>query len=1024
MDPLGGGAAPPKAKGDGPVAVVDFGLYRVERGATWIALLVMAIAYFLGIVERELTAGPGQNAIEQFILKHLGETPHSIDPALLDAIHTLWAPLLFGSVVLGLLAVAAATFRGTADEQPTVAQRVRFFVLSAVGFGVAGWAIVEVPSNWLCASIAVGAAAAGLHTARKHADIGKLVALWALPVAALVWFLLTRIESGYSWSKELSMVLLMWVGFLGASMATYENRNIQVDFVRKNVPGPWLRAYEAIGSIVTAIFTVVLAALAWDTVSAGMETPVLLPNIAMHDYLVPMPIFVGFALIAARYLLRAGRLAVGTEELDLQHAPESPRTFYIAAAILVGLSVLAIVGIGPKGGGLIACVLMLLLVGAPLFVVIGGLALGCFAFWPQVIDYFGSFDAFTKNFNLMARMRDLADQESLIAIPFFMIAGAIMSRGAIARQLVECARAAFGWLPGGLAISTVIACMFFAAISGSSPVTVITIGAIMYPALLKAGYPDQFSMGLVTSAGSLGIIIPPSIPMIVYAIFATMNGTPVDIKDLFIAGIGPGIVIALALGAICMVRGARIPREPYSTKRMMRAIRDGFWALFLPAFILIGIYFGIFNAIEASAIAVILALMIELLVHRELEITDLPAVLADSAALMGSILVIISVALGLSEFLTIREIPNQVVAWLASYELTPLGFVLLLNVMLIIVGCLMDIISALILFVPLIIPLAGQLGIDPIHLGLIFIVNLEIGYLTPPLGLNLFVSSGFFQKPFGQVMKSVVPFILALVVSLAIITAFPTISLGLVRLMHNADADCGQTEEIVSAASLVDGKADDFILECKPFVAEFPTGRTLKPTNTDQMDAAPTGFVDAARESGGGASASPKASLRAITDRSRASEVEATGELVDFDTFGVRAFAIEKDGAHARTVVVLTSETENCFLENEDVEVGEEWLLRIELPANAKADDVFEVGKDDIDIALVWSEDTKETKRQAPDKGVLVIIEPELKGTLVAEADDGTTTGLFGAFELTFGEDTLNGKFVPTPCTEGSPLFR
>ncbi|MFT7622239.1 MAG: C4-dicarboxylate transporter DctM subunit [Myxococcota bacterium] len=1014
MDPLGGGATKPQAKGPGVVAGIDFGLYRFEKGLAWVALLTMAVSYFLAIFERELTAGPGQNALERFIMKRLGETTQSIDPALLDQIHTVWSPVFAGLIAFLLILVGVFTVR-TGDSRPSAGTRARWFGMGIGAAGLFGAAVVFAPSTWLCGGLFGAGVIAGF--ASIEADKRPRAAMvWALPIIAGLWFIFTRIESGYSWSKDLSMVLLMWVGFIGASMATYENRNIQVDFVRKNVPRYWLRQYEVVGSLLTAGFTGLLAALAYDTVSAGVGNAVLLPNIQIPDYLVPMPLFIGFVIIGGRYLLQAFRLAMGTERpAGEDQAPDNPRIFFIASAILLALAVAAIVGIGPRGGGLIACVLLLLLLGAPLFVVIGGLALGCFAFWPQVIGYFDSFEAFTLNFNLMARMRDLADQESLVAIPFFMIAGAIMSRGAIARQLVECARAAFGWLPGGLAISTVIACMFFAAISGSSPVTVITIGAIMYPALLDAGYPEKFSMGLVTSAGSLGIIIPPSIPMIVYAIFATMNGTPVDIKDLFIAGVGPGLVIGGSLAAVCVYKGARIPREQFEWARLFRSVREGFWALFLPGFILIGIYFGIFNAIEASAIAVILALVIELFVHRELSLGELPAVLADSAALMGSILVIISVALGLSEFMTINEIPDAVVGWLASYELTPLGFVLLLNVMLIIVGCLMDIISALILFVPLIIPLAAQLGIDPIHLGLIFIVNLEIGYLTPPLGLNLFVSSGFFQKPFGDVMKSVLPFIGALVVSLAIITSMPTISLGLVRLMHNADNDCDR-EELVLEAALVFGSSEAFIRKCRPVIVPFPSGKTLKPSD-NKGDSGPTGFVEATRATNR-RSTSPTASLKAVTNRSRVSEVEPTGELIDFDTFGVRAIPEMVDGKHATTVVVLSSMGENCEEAGAEPE-DEEWVLRISIPAGTAAETVFDLAAGEAEAALVWYEEGKETRRQKADSGVVLVIEAELAGTPSSE-----DAGLFGAFELKFGEDALNGKFVPLPCESGAPVYK
>lgn len=434
--------------------------------------------------------------------------------------------------------------------------------------------------------------------------------------------------------------------------------------------------------------------------------------------------------------------------------------------------------------GILLILAFLVLSGVPLFVVIGGVTLVCFAFYPQVgsENFLGDFDAFVRNFNVMEKMVALADEPTLVAIPFFMIAGAIMTRGVIARRLVGIAQALFGWLPGGMAISAVSACMLFAAISGSSPVTVITIGAIMLPALHASGYKENFSLGLVTSAGSLGIVIPPSIPMIIFAIFASSAGASVNIENLFIAGIGPGLLIGACLALYCVLVGRHAPREKFSLSRLISAFKDGFWSLMLPLFVLGGIYTGVFNATQASAISVIVAFVIEWFVHKELKMGDLPDLLRESATLMGSILIIIALAFGFSEFLTFQELPEKLQALLMEWQLSPLAFALVLNLMLLVIGCLMDIISAIILFVPLITPIALQLGFDPLHLGLIFIVNLEIGYLTPPLGLNLFVAAGYFNKPFGQVVRSVVPFIAMMMIALAVITYVPWVSLQFVAL--------------------------------------------------------------------------------------------------------------------------------------------------------------------------------------------------------------------------------------------------
>lgn len=427
---------------------------------------------------------------------------------------------------------------------------------------------------------------------------------------------------------------------------------------------------------------------------------------------------------------------------------------------------------------LLAALLGLLSLSVPLFVIIGVVTvLGyvLFADVPSVMDV-----------GLIERMRELTDKPPLLAIPFFVLSGAIMSNGGIAERLVRVARAVFRGVPGGLGIATVAACMFFAAISGSSPVTVITIGGVMYPALVKAGYPQRFSTGLVTSAGTLGILIPPSIPMIVYAIFA--SGTQViQVEDLFLAGIGPGLVIGLLLAAYCLVTGVRLPsgsRDVDEGLRLGPAIADGFWALMLPVVILGGIYSGIFTATEAAVVSVVYSLVVELLIHRELKLADVPGVVAEATILMGSLLVIFGMAVALNALLTDLKIPDAAAAWIMSLDLTPFTFMLLLNGFLLLVGCLMDIMSAIMILVPLLAPLAALCGVDPIHLGVVFIVNLELGYLTPPMGLNLFVSSSIFGQSLGGVIRSVVPFTLLLLGALLIVTYVPTVSLGPVNALN------------------------------------------------------------------------------------------------------------------------------------------------------------------------------------------------------------------------------------------------
>ncbi len=382
----------------------------------------------------------------------------------------------------------------------------------------------------------------------------------------------------------------------------------------------------------------------------------------------------------------------------------------------------------------------------------------------------------------------MTDKNILLAIPFFIISGSIMTAGKISEKLINIAKAAVGWMPGGLAISTVFSCAFFAAISGSSPVTVIAIGTMMMPTLLKENYRENFSIGLITSSGSLGILIPPSIPMIIFAIVASFQAN-VTVSDLFLAGVMPGLFISLLLCLYAFWEGKRFNHStiPFNFQKLKDNFKDGMWAMALPVIILGGIYSGFFTPTEASAVSVGYALVVELLIHQELKLKNLPGIIVESVIIMGSLLLIMVFAFSFNEFLVEKQIPQMMVDYLIEIKLSPLTFLFSLNIFLLVVGCFMDIISAILILVPIVISVAVNMGIHPIHLGIIFIVNLEIGYLTPPMGLNLFVSSSLFKKPIEQVIKSVLPFLLIMTFSLLVITYFPTLSIGPINLLKGKD---------------------------------------------------------------------------------------------------------------------------------------------------------------------------------------------------------------------------------------------
>ncbi len=446
--------------------------------------------------------------------------------------------------------------------------------------------------------------------------------------------------------------------------------------------------------------------------------------------------------------------------------------------------------------GLIALMAVLIGLGQPVFIVLGAVA-------GYLLLQGGVYAAFHDLANIVEMTRRLADNDVLLAIPFFVMAGAVMTEGDIAKRLIAFARACFGWLPGGLAISATFACVLFAAISGSSPVTVIAIGSIMFPAMVAERYTKRFSSGLVTSAGSLGILIPPSIPMIVYAIadptqFAepergriAADGADLGVTDLFLAGVGPGLLIALIFSAFAIVEGLRreIPRSPFSFAEIGRTAAHGVWALLLPVVVLGGIYSGAFTATNAACVALVYAIVVERYLHRSITFLDLKRVFADATVLIGALLLILALAQGFTTYLYRAGVAEAAARQLYEWNLGPVAFLLIVNLLLLVVGMFMDILSAILILVPLLAPIGHQLGVHPLHLGVIFIVNLEIGYLTPPLGINLFVASTLFKRSLGDIIRGVLPFTALMLVALAIITYVPTVSLGLVSLFHDGDLD-------------------------------------------------------------------------------------------------------------------------------------------------------------------------------------------------------------------------------------------
>ncbi len=366
------------------------------------------------------------------------------------------------------------------------------------------------------------------------------------------------------------------------------------------------------------------------------------------------------------------------------------------------------------------------------------------------------------------------NRDVLLAIPMFVLAGSIMTRGSIAARLIEIMRSLTEWLPGGLAVATILSCAVFAAISGSSPVTLLAVGAILYPALLQAGYNKRFALGALCSGGTLGVVIPPSIPMILYGIV-----TEKSISDLFIAGIGPGLMLTAVLSIYAFAVNRNVKPIPFAPERLLNALKNGVWAMLTPVILLGGIYSGFFSPTEAAAVAVGYALVVEVFVHRELKLGEFFGIAVDTSRLLGSLFPIVAVALSINLLLVAERIPQDLAIWMTELVDNKWLFLLLLNILLLIVGCLIDIGSAILMLAPILMPIALAYGIDPIHLGIIMVVNLEIGYITPPVGLNLIVAMTAFKEDFLLICRSVLPFIACMILVLAATVIFPELSIGL-----------------------------------------------------------------------------------------------------------------------------------------------------------------------------------------------------------------------------------------------------
>ena len=608
-----------------------------------------------------------------------------------------------------------------------------------------------------------------------------LLLMALIPVVELVgrtWF-----RTGIPGATEYLQHLTLWIGFLGAMLATREGKHLKVAVAMNRLPPRVSGVVDCLGAFIsaavcTSLFGASLELVVAEAPALPSWTAKIIPDF-VERWLDPfglfesgglttiggwIPIWVaeavmpfGFAVMAIRFILHA-----------------SKRTWVRA---LVGLNVPAMILLlilsSDSASQLVLPGLILLVVGAvlgtPIFILLGGAAL--LLFWGDGVTVAA----------IPAEMYRIVASPIFPTIPLFTLAGFILSEGGHASErLVGVFRALFGWIPGGLAVAATLLCAFFTTFTGASGVTILALGGLLLPVLLKGGFGENFSIGLLTSTGSLGLLLPPSLVVILYGVIAH-----VPIIDMFKAGLVPGILLIAPICLVCMWQGFKTGagRLPFRPREAAAAIWIAKWEVIMPILVLVLIFGGFCTLVEASAVLVVYALIVETLIYRDLSLQVVIAMLVKCAALVGGVLIILGVAMGLTSYLVDAQVPMQAAAWGTKYLHTKWLFLLALNGGLIIVGCFMDIYSALVVIVPLILPMAEPFGVHPAHLGIVFLANLQLGYLTPPVGMNLFLASFRFERPLTTVSRDALLFLFLMAAVVLLITYVPWLTVGVLELL-------------------------------------------------------------------------------------------------------------------------------------------------------------------------------------------------------------------------------------------------
>jgi len=573
------------------------------------------------------------------------------------------------------------------------------------------------------------------------------IALVLLPTIEVI----TRIfgTTGVVASPVLVQHLTLWIGFLGAVVAARRNKLLALTTEPLFVVNPTINWAKFIAKIATIFLVLTLAVGSWELIKVEMAYPVnIAPYLPRWVAQLVMPI--GLFLIAVHLVKNGykkwqnrGFLLVGVILLSqLNHFD-----YLRESTVFMWLSILIII--------------LTIYKGAPIFVGMGGLAI--LFFWQ---DY-------TPLSAISAETYRIVVSPTLSTIPLFTLAGYILAESKASERLVRLFRALFGWIPGGTPIVLVLLCGFFTALTGGSGVTILALGGLLFPLLMKEGYSKHFSLGLITVAGSLGLLFPPSLPLIIYGVTAA-----VSVKAILLAGIIPGFLRLAMVGGWAVWQGEaqHVKRHQFNLSNIKESIIETKWEAMIPFLILFGIFGGFTTLVETAAMTVVYVFIIEVFVFKDLKSKDLRRIILDCATLIGGVLIILGVAMGLTSYLVDAQIPFKLLAWVQTFISSKFVFLLMLNIFLLVVGCMMDIFSAIIIVVPLITPLGAYFGIDPVHLAIIFIANLELGFLTPPVGINLFLSAYRFDENMPTIYKSTLPFFMVMLLSVLAITYIPILS--------------------------------------------------------------------------------------------------------------------------------------------------------------------------------------------------------------------------------------------------------